>query len=93
MSKKIVNVEVSEKAHDLMAAMAEITALSKQALKDGFQPGQDIPVVLLGAVAKFAVIVGAIQAVDDEIKEDMGAFLAAVGLGAKDIVAVLLKKD
>lgn len=93
MSKKIVQVEVSEKAHELFEALNEITKTTKVALKDGWQPGQDIPVILLSSVAKFAAIVGGIQAAGDEIKEDLGAFIAAAGLGAKDVVATVLKKD
>lgn len=90
--KKVVQVEVSEKAHDLGQALVSIVSVSKQALADGFQPGTDLPVVVLAAASQIVKVVEGIQSAGDELKEDQAAFIAALGLSAKDLAGVLLKK-
>ncbi len=92
MSKKVVQVEVSEKAYALGQALTELVKVSKQALADGFQAGQDVPVIVLAAASQVVKVVEGINAAGDELKEDQAAFIAALGLSAKDLAGVLLKK-
>lgn len=93
MTKKVVSVEVSDKAYDLGQSFKKLVGAADKALEDGFQPGQDVPVIVLSAAAEVVTIVEAIKAAGGEAKEDLAAFIAALGLGVKDIAAQLLKKD
>lgn len=79
------NVKVAQAADQLMAALASITLVSKQALKDGFQPGSDLPPVLSVSLTELVKVVGALGQLPEEAKQDKAALARAVALGAIDI--------
>ena len=62
----------------------------KKALSDGWQTGEDLPVVLSSAMADLLPALQGVEGVVDELKEDKEAFFTAVGLGAKKIAARFL---
>jgi len=51
MELKKLEVEVSKEAHELGEAIAKLVIATKEALKDGFQVGQDVPAVVMTAFA------------------------------------------
>ncbi len=92
MSKVVKQVEVSEGADKVAGAVKALVLSAKQALSDGFQPGQDLPKI---ASENFAGLVGAMGSVGQlgaEASEDLGAFLKAWGLVGVDLGVELAKK-
>lgn len=91
MSTKEVTVVVEEKAYEVGQCLVSIVSKAKAALADGFQPGQDIPVILAGSVADLLKIIGDMGSLPAESKENAGAFRKALVLSADDIAGVLLE--
>lgn len=90
MEKMKLEVEVPKEMHELMLGIAKIVKASKLALKDGFQPGQDLPAVLVAAVAELPAMVGGLDKLPEEAKSDTAGFVKAGVLGAAEIVAAAL---
>jgi len=91
MAKETVSVEVEKSGYEVMVGLAKIVAAVKQSLADGFQPGQDLPVLIMAAVADLPAVLGAAVGVPGDLAEDKLAFVKGVNLGAYDIADVLLK--
>lgn len=85
-------VELTKEVDELMQGLAKIVLASKQALNDGFQPGQDLPAILVASVAELPEMVSGLDQLDDEFKAHPDKVLKAVAMGASDIVGALLKK-
>jgi hypothetical protein len=91
MPKKEVSVEVESSGYELMQAFAEVSVAYKQALADGFQPGQDLPGMVTVALAKIPGILADLSAIPADIAESKVGFLKGVNLGAYDLAEGLLK--
>lgn len=92
MEKVKLEVEVAKEAYELGEGLSAMVLAVKDALKDGFQAGQDLPVVISAAVTKLVPAVEGLDKLDDEMKEDAKAFLDAFYLSLGKGVAELLKK-
>lgn len=92
MEKVKLEVEVAKEAYELGEGLASMVLAVKDALKDGFQPGQDLPAVVTAAFTKLVPAVEGMDKLDDELKEDAKAFLDALYLSLGKGVAELLKK-
>lgn len=79
MPKKIVNVEVESSGLDVMSAVAKVIAAQK-ASGAGLQE----------ALADLGAVVGAVQALPADLKEDKAEVLKGVMIGAMDVVTALL---
>jgi len=82
--KVSVEIEVSKEAYELGSGAARFIKAVKDALADGWETGQDLPLVVSALFAEMAAIEGVDQ-LDDEYKEDPAAFAKAVMLGLSDI--------
>lgn len=91
MPKVKVEVEVSKEAHELAVGSKKVILGIKEALKDGWQPGQDLPVVLNAVLMDLVPAVQGVEKLGDEAKEDVGAFVSAFLVEAKDLAVKLLK--
>ena len=89
---KKVEVEVTKEAHELGEALAKLVLVSKQAMADGFQPGMDIPAVVMAAFAELPKAIEGLDKMDDEAKAQVKAFSLALALPILEAVEVLLKK-
>lgn len=86
MAKQMVSVEVSKEMYELGMGLAQVIDAVKQATADGWQPGTDIPAIVVQAIA---IIPPALQGVDqikNELAEDKAAFMNAVALPIADII-------
>lgn len=92
MEKMKVEVEVSKEAFELGQSLVGIVKAAKQALADGFQPGADLPVILISAVAELPKGIEGVQKLGEESKE-VDAFVAAFMVAAKDLAGVFLNKE
>jgi hypothetical protein len=90
MSKVSVSVEVSKEMHELVKGLANIVRAAKLSLKDGFQPGQDLPLVLVAAVSELPVMVAGLDQLPSEAKSETAAFIQAAVLGAGELVEAAL---
>lgn len=92
MELKKVEVEVTREAHELGEAIAKIVLATKQALADGFQPGMDLPAVVMVAFNELPKAIDGLDKLDDEAKGSIKAFSLALALPVMDAVESLLKK-
>ncbi len=91
MPKKVVSSEVESSGYEVLQHLAKLTAVVKQALKDGFQPGQDLPALVVAAVAEFPAIVAAASTVAADAAEDKLALVKGANLGVYDVIDALVK--
>jgi len=92
MEKVEVKVSVAKEAHELAEAVKKLIIAVKEAVKDGFQPGMDIPVILAPNLPALLAGVDGLDKLGDELKEDKAAFLKAWLLAGADIAEALIKK-
>lgn len=92
MELKKLEVEVSKEAHELGEAIAKLVIATKEALKDGFQVGQDVPAVVMTAFAELPKAIEGLDKLDDEAKAALKPFIMALTLPVMDAVESLLKK-
>lgn len=93
MAKKTVTTEVSKEAHELAEGLKETALAVRAALKDGWQTGQDVPVLVTAALAHLAPALQGVEQLKDEAKEDPAALAKAIALPVAELVSELLKKD
>jgi hypothetical protein len=87
-----VSVNVSKESYEHGQGVVGFLMALRQALQDGWQTGQDIPILVTAALTN---LVPAMQGADQialETKEDIDAFLKAWLLTAEEAVVLFLKK-
>lgn len=87
-----IEVEVSKESYETVQGLVAVLKSVKEAMADGWQVGEDLPKVLMVAVAQLAAVEG-IDKIDDEIKEDPAAFGKAMALGLADIYGIYKKEE
>lgn len=92
MPKLKLEVEVSKEAYELSTGVKNCILSIRKALKDGWQPGQDMPVIFQAVIADLVPAVQGIDSLSLESKEDLSAFIKAFSLPVQDLAAELLKK-
>lgn len=90
--KQSVSVEVSKEAHELGVGLVEVVKAVKLALADGFQPGADLPAIVVAAVAKLPPAIEGLDKLGGELAEDPVAFVRAFALSGSDIASLFVKK-
>jgi len=75
-----VQVTVSKETHELGIGMSSFVGSVKQALADGWQPGQDLPVIITSAVTDLVPSIQGVDQMDDEAKENPIAFANAIAV-------------
>jgi len=94
MDKLVKQVEVTKEFSELWDGLAEIVKAAKLALADGFQPGQDLPVIAAQAFGSLTKAIGGLDQLPAEAKEETAAFVRGGLLGAADVIeAALAKKE
>lgn len=82
-------VMLPKETSELADALVKLLAGVKGALADGFQPGQDIPEVIMLAVHELGAAMVGIDKVPGEIAEKKAAASKALALAAIEMVEVL----
>lgn len=88
-----VQVDVTKEAYELGLGLKRFVVALKGALKDGWQPGKDIPVVLNAAMTDLMPAVEGLEKLEDEIKADKAAFVSALALPAMALILELLPEE
>jgi hypothetical protein len=86
MAKQMIEVEVAKEMYELGMGLAQVIDAVKQAMADGWQPGQDIPVIVVQAIAIIPPALAGVDQIKNELSEDKGAFISAVALPIADII-------
>lgn len=84
MEEKEIVVKVTPAAYDLGQGLRHLVGTLRAALADGFQPGQDVPVIVSAVVADLIVKVGQIPKAGLEVA-DVPAFTRGIVNCATDI--------
>jgi len=92
MEKIEVKLSVTKEAHELSFAVVEVIKGVKLALSDGFQPGQDVPAIILGSLNHLMKGIEGVDKLPKEALEDLPEFIAAWMVGGAEIAQVFLKK-
>lgn len=82
MRKK--ETEVPASADDLADALYKVAKATKEALADGWQPGTDLPPILLTAVKEFGEVAESAGKLSPDAKTKPAAFAKALAMGAAD---------
>jgi len=90
MATKSVTVECSKETLEALQNSAEFVKATRQALADGWQLGQDLPVLMTAALTQLVPALSALDNVKDELAENRKAFERAVALGSADLVDAFL---
>lgn len=88
METKTVTVSVSKETAELLEGLTKFAVAMKAALKDGFQVGQDLPVILTSALGDLAPALQGVDQIPAEVKASK-EFAAAVALGVNELVHAL----
>ena len=85
MVQKIpVTVEVTKEGYELALGLAEFGLAAKEALKDGWQMGQDMPALMAAAMLKLIPALNGVEQLGAEAKEG-SAFYAGIVLGIRPL--------
>lgn len=93
MAKLTVEVEVSKEAYELMDGIKKVVESVKKALADGWQPGQDVPTILMESLTALVPAVAGAESIGSEAKEELEAFVTGLGIKSKEIGFLFYKKD
>jgi len=88
MTKINVTVSVEQSGYLIMQAVAHLAKAVKEAAKTGhgFQPGEDLPVIIAEAAKDLPVILSQIPLLSGEIGEDKIAFAKGINLGTWEVI-------
>ena len=84
-------VTIPDETAELVQGLIAFVGSIKDSLEDGWQPGIDIPVILMKALNDLPSAIGGIDQLDDEAKQDPAAMIAAVGILSSEIYKILVK--
>lgn len=87
-----IKVQVEKEAYELGQGIKNMTLSCTKALKDGFQPGQDLPVVLQAAMVDLFPALQGVEKLGLELEEDASAFVKAFVLSAEELAVGLVKE-
>lgn len=91
MDRLDVKVKMPKEAYELEQGIVKFVAACKAALDDGFQPGQDLPVLLTAAIASLMPAIDGVHKLPEEVLGDIPAMIGLGGLLAADLAAIFIK--
>lgn len=86
-----VELDVAKGALEIGQGLSALMVNIKASLKDGFQPGSDLPAIVVESLQPLIAAVQGVQVVAAEAKEDSEKFSDGVYCGLKSGVFALLK--
>lgn len=84
-------VEIPDETAELIQGLVSFVESVKESLEDGWQPGIDIPVIMMKALNDLPSAIGGINKIGSEAKADPAAMIAAVGIMSSDIYKILVQ--
>jgi len=86
------NVDIPDETGELVKGLTKFIGSIKDALADGWQPGMDLPAIMMAAMSDLPQAIEGWEKLDDEAKANPGAMIAAVGILASEIYKTLVQK-
>ena len=87
-----VECEVSKEAYELAQGLVKFSAAVKTAMADGWQMGQDLPVVIAAAMGDLMPAMQGVDKLGEELGENKIAFAKAFAMSGFDFAEMLAKK-
>lgn len=87
-----VHLIIGKETYELVEGIGEFVGAVKAALADGWQPGSDIPVIMMAAIEKLGPAVQGADQIDDELKGNVGHAVAAMGILGTKIAEIFFSK-
>lgn len=88
-----ITVELPKEAYELGQGVVGIMLAVKDALADGWQPGIDVPVIIVKSLDSLVPALQGVDKLGDEAKENPARFGKALGMSVADGAEAILKKD
>jgi hypothetical protein len=85
-----ISTKVERSGYEFMQHMVEIAQAYKASVADGWQPGQDIPKIVLAVVAKGPGLISSMSSFDDDLAESKILFATGINIGAYDVAEVVI---
>lgn len=85
-----IPVKVSKEAYELGQGIKKFIRDIKGALADGWQPGNDLPVILAATLADLIPALQGVEKLGSEIKENESAFISAFLQSTIDITFLFI---
>lgn len=85
-------VTIPDETAELIKGLVAFVESVKESLDDGWQPGIDIPMIVMKALNDLPTAIAGIDEISDEAKQDPAGMIAAVGILAADLYKVLVEK-
>lgn len=89
---QVISVQVQKEAYELGQGVAKFVGDLKQALSDGWQPGQDLPAILQATMADLIPAIQGVEKLGPELKENSKAFVNSFALSGIDMAFVFVPK-
>lgn len=89
---KSVEIVVDEKVHELFAKLKGFVEIAEKQLSDGFQAGEDVPALVLGAYQNLLPAVAGAKDAVAQFGENTFPALRGATVGAVDVVEVIAGK-
>ena len=83
------SVELPKELNDIRIAIVALVKAVKEAGKDGFQVGTDIPAIVMAAYKPLADAINGASSIPAEMKESLSGSIKVAGLMGADIVEAL----
>ena len=87
-----LEMDVPKEIHEVGIAIRDILIATDNALKDGFQVGQDLPIILSAAFGSLVVAITGMQNIPTEFKELPVKASLALALPIADGIEALIRK-
>ena len=86
-----LTVQIPKETADLVQGLTGFIKACKKALSDGWQPGQDIPVLMAAAISNLGPALEGFDKIGQEAYDNPQAMITAVGILSSEIYAAIIQ--
>jgi hypothetical protein len=85
-----LQVQVAGRSYELVTGLGQFVSTLKGCLEDGWQPGQDIPAILVSAITNLLPPITKMDELLDEIHNDREGVYKALSVGVVEMINHLI---
>ena len=86
MAIETVKVDVAKETYELASGIAQFLSSLKEAVSDGWDTSEDLPVMLEAAIKNLFPAMEGITGIPEEFKSDPAAVYKAMSVGLVDVI-------
>jgi len=90
---KELNVKVTKEAYEIGEGLKGIAAAITKAVADGWQPGTDLPAIIVESISAIIPAIEGYDKLPEEFKADLAAAVKGIALPVSEIPFMFIKKD